>query len=46
MPEYTLTQLRELRRLALELGFMDDVRHWDGLIALTLRDHTDGSTDA
>lgn len=42
--EYTLTQLRELRRLALELGFMDDVRHWDNLIAIAKRDHTAGVT--
>lgn len=26
---YSLPQLRELRCLALALGFMDDVAHWD-----------------
>lgn len=35
MPEYSLAQLRELRRLSLELGFMDDVAHWDRLIRQT-----------
>jgi hypothetical protein len=26
---YSLAQLQELRRMALVLGFMDDVAHWD-----------------
>lgn len=29
---YSLPQLRELLRLSLALGFMDDVRHWRGKI--------------
>lgn len=33
--EYSIAQLHELRHLSLELGFMDDVQHWDQLIAKT-----------
>lgn len=43
MTGYTLAQLRELRRLSLELGFMDDVAHWDRLIKQATTDRTDGS---
>jgi len=46
MPEYSLAQLRVLRKLSMELGFMDDVRHWDRLIAATAENHQDGSNDA
>jgi hypothetical protein len=35
---YSLPQLRELRRLALALGFMDDVAHWDRQIAKLRRE--------
>lgn len=46
MTEYSLAQLRELRRLALELGFMDDVAHWGRLIQQSSQGHTDGGPDA
>lgn len=40
MSGYTLVQMRELLRMAKQLGFADDVRHWESEIATFEREQS------
>lgn len=39
MSGYNLAQMRELLRLATQLGFADDVQHWEREIAAAEREN-------